>query len=238
MSSVRLASMVRKSRKGNDMGIGLGLKLLGIGKKIVGWIVGAVAWLFDDWRRLAGLAVILAFVFMILQNRSLRSDLEDQIAETVLQTQRADVAELEFDQLKERHYSFVADVQAKTAEAERLDRINAARVDREMIAIRERTANDYEVRLSDTRNALDQLRDRIADASAGSEGHGDGTGMSDAYAARCKAFGYADCDALFAALPELLAAAEENTATLIELQNWVRATLSIDLDGTGDPPPP
>ena len=215
------------------MGIGLGLKLLGIGKKIV----GGIAWLFDDWRRLAGLAVILAFAFVILQNRSLRSDLEDQIAATTKETKRADGAELEFDQLKEQHYSFVADVQAKTAEAERLDRVNAARVDREMKAIRERTVHDYEVRLSDTRNALDQLRQRVATASAGSEGHGDGTDMSDAYAARCKAFGFADCDTFFAALPELLAAAEDNTATLIELQNWVRDTLSIDLDGNDDPPP-
>ncbi|NJM51596.1 MAG: hypothetical protein HC843_12610 [Sphingomonadales bacterium] len=219
------------------MGIGLGLKLLGIGKKIGGWIVGGIAWLFDDWRRLAGLAVILAFAFFVLQNRSLRSDLVDQVAATAKEAKRADAAEIDFDQLKQQHYSFVADVQAKTAEAERLDRENAARVDREMITIRERTAHEYEVRLSDTRNALDQLRQRIADASAGSEGHGDGTDMSDAYAARCKAFGFADCDTLLAALPELLAAAEENTATLIELQNWVRSTLAIDLDGNVDPPP-
>lgn len=227
----------RRSLGVNDMGLaGIGLKLLGIGKAVIGWITAAVAWLFADWRRVAVAAVVIVFLGMIWHIRALNDDLSDQVTATATERQRAEEAEADFDALKEQHFAFVADVERQTAEAERRDRANAARVDREMALVRDRTADEYEARLADTRVALGELRDRLAGTSAGSEGNGATAGLSDPYAARCAAFGYADCHALLAALPDVLAAAEDNTGKLIALQQWARGVLAIDLNGIDDPP--
>lgn len=215
----------------------IGLKLLGIGKAVIGWIVALFTWLFEDWRRIVGAVVIVLFVGLLLHVRSLNADLADQTAQTAAETKRADDAEADFAELDTQYRGLVFEVERQTEEAERRDRANAARVEREMALVRERTAHEYEDRLADTRLALGELRDRLARTSAGSEGHGATAGLPDPYAARCAAFGYASCDALLTALPDVLAAAEDNTGKLIALQEWARGVLAIDLNGIDDQPP-
>lgn len=218
------------------MWLAIGSRLLGIGKRIVGWITDFIEWLFEDWRRVAAAIAIAVFLFMAWEIRSLNGDLKDQVALTTKEKTRADNAEHDFGLLKDQHYNFVADVQAKQQEAERLDQANVARVARRMEQIKERTAHEYEARLVDTLGALDRLRKRIAAGTTAESGsHSKAADMPDDYAARCKAFGYANCDALLTALPDLLAAAEDNTAKLIALQQWARGVLAVDL--TGEPYP-
>lgn len=152
--------------------------------------------------------------------------LHDQLR---LQRARADGAEAAAANWRKAHTKLMADVARVQQDAAELDRRNAARVEREQAVVIERTAHDYEMRLAERDAAVVQLRDRIDLAGTASGAGGGRTADVPAdLAARCRAFGAADCDALLAQLPNLLSEAEGNTAQLIALQDYVRGLLGID----------
>ncbi len=134
------------------------------------------------------------------------------------------------------HQQLAGDIQSARNEARARDRANALRVERAQQQAIERTSDAYEVRLADTRAALERLRLELdrAGAAAADSGRGGAADVPGAYTARCQALGATDCDTLLAALPGLLAEAETNTAKLIELQAYVEALLAIDWTGGDD----
>ncbi|MFZ5749079.1 MAG: hypothetical protein ACOY45_15650 [Pseudomonadota bacterium] len=137
----------------------------------------------------------------------------------------------ERDAIAAAHAKFVADAAAASAAAAAAAEANVARVRREFAAINERTEDAYQARLDDTAGALERVRRDLADIAARDTSDTGGARVPAALTARCRALGAADCDALLAALPDLLAAAEDNTGKLIALQDWVRAALAVDFAG-------
>ena len=185
---------------------------------------GALRWLFADLRNLLVVALaVLAFVVW-QQRDAARHDATDWQA-------AADKWREATGAWQDAHADLIARVEAERAAAAAADRANAARVERQYQLIAERTADDYETRLADTGAALERLRDDLERARTAAPGGGGGRepDLSGDLAARCRAFGAADCDALLAALPDQLAAAETNTATLIALQDWARSVLAVDI---------
>ncbi|MFZ5747165.1 MAG: hypothetical protein ACOY45_05845 [Pseudomonadota bacterium] len=181
-------------------------------------------WLGEDARHMALAALLMAAGWCGWQWHRVAADRDAQAAAAVKWQANAKAWEA-------AHAKLVADVQAARVAAEAADRANAARAAREFDQIRERTADAYEKQLDDTSAALDRLRRDLAKATAGNPGDGAGARVPAALAARCRAFGAADCDALLAALPDVLAAAEENTGKLIALQDWARSVLAVDVSG-------
>lgn len=201
-------------------------------RKASGAIAALLRWLLADIRHLAiaGLALFALVLWLRLdQVAAARDDWQASSA----RWQRVAGAW----QGAARH--IFADVEQARRDAAELDTRNVARVEREMTATIERTANDYQTRLSDRDVALERLRDELARAGAAITGGGGGAeqAVPEPFTARCRAFGAADCDALLAALPDQLAAAEENTARLIGLQGYVRTILAIDFSGGPDKAP-
>ena len=130
------------------------------------------------------------------------------------------------------HRALVVSVNNARRDAREKDAAHAAALARAQEATRERTAREYQAQLADSRLALERLHVRLdAARAAGAAGGGGAADLPDPNAARCRAFGAADCDALFAALPGQLAAAEDNTAKLIGLQDYVRTTLALPWAG-------
>jgi hypothetical protein len=200
--------------------IGIGLRLLGV----FGKIKRGIAWIFGSPKRIAVAAAILLALFGAWQVRKLHNDRNDwRVA--------AKNYESAYRSWQAAFHKLVVDVELGRIEAARLDKENADRVANELAAIKERTANDYEVALTDTRRAANSLRDKLTKVAARSEGGSGEETVPGAYTARCQTFGYPDCDALLTALPGLLEAAEENTDKLIALQAWVNSVLAVDMNG-------
>lgn len=199
--------------------------------KALGWLAEAgmavLRWIFADFRHIAitGLAV-LALVFW------LRMGALHETAQA--ETARADAATARAFAMRERHRQFAFRVLATQEAARRAAAANVARVEAEFATINERVTYDYEDRLAGTDAALARLRHQLdlAGAAGTNRGSGGGAAVPDAHAATCRAFGAADCDALFATLPNTLAHAELNTAKLIGLQEYVRGSLLVDFSGS------
>ncbi len=183
-------------------------------------------WLTADFRRLAIAALLLALGLAHHAGNEAREDLVAERAEAARWEKSARAWQDAHDGLAERTR------QARLAAAE-ADRHNAERVERELAAITERTADDYQDRLADSRAALERVRRDLAAATRADPGGGGAAHLPGAYTARCRALGAADCDALLAALPDTLSAAEENTAKLIGLQDWALSMLAVDYSGDG-----
>ncbi|GLI99106.1 hypothetical protein [Sphingobium sp. BS19] len=109
----------------------------------------------------------------------------------------------------------------KTAEAMAKDRANVRRVAGEQNAINERKARDIETRLGSTAARYNRLRDK---ANKGGFGDPAVPVLPDA---TCKAYVGADCDGVLAKLK----AAEDQTAQLIELQDWVSEQAAVNVTG-------
>ncbi len=215
------------------------LGLLGFGKTVLGFVgklIGGVArWAGEDLRNALILMLVAALVWAGFAAHAMRADRDDwQRIAGKFQT-AAEKALHAAEAWQRAHGKLVDDVKAKRKAAAEADRLHAAQVARQLYHIRERTADDYQARLADTRLALERVRDQLAraEAAAGDPGGGGGAAVPAALTARCRAFGAADCDALLAALPGQLAAAEGNTARLIALQDYVRSMLAIDFSGEG-----
>lgn len=190
-------------------------------------VSGAGRWLVSDFRHIAiaALALLAAITWLRL----------DAAAEDRNEWQsRSAIWEAAAGEWKAAHEAMFASLQISRKAAAEADRENAARVGREMEQLKKRTADDYEIRLADTGAALERLRHELARSGSAPDGGSGGaaTPLPTALTARCRAFGAANCDALLAALPDQLAAAEDNTAKLIALQDWARGTLAIDFSGT------
>lgn len=196
---------------------------------LIGWpfrAIGAVLaawwrWASEDARHIviSGLLILLGGACIV--GLSARADVATQ-------TRRAEAAENNARAWRAAHAKLVADVSAAQKKAAAADRANVARVAAEFARINERTADDYQDRLADSATAVQRVRDRLAAIAARNPGDGNGPAVPEAVTARCRAFGAADCDALLAALPGQLHAAEANTAQLIALQDYVRSALAVD----------
>lgn len=202
------------------------VKAIGIGSWLRAAAGALLRWLFTDIRHLllVGLAA-LALVFLY-QREAARGETEDwKVAATKWESATG--------RWRAAHIKLWTDMMDARAAAADADRRHVARIEAQQTAIIERTKHDYESKLADTRAALRELHRRIdrAAAAADSDGGGAATPVPGRLDARCRAFGAADCDALLAALPHLLAAAEDNTAKLIALQDWAKGLLAIDWTG-------
>lgn len=178
-------------------------------------------WCFADWRHagivvIAGAALLAAWGWQ--EQRALNAQMEGDLV----------LARNSAAEWQEAHQQLVADMHAKTAVATKADRANARRVASELAMVRERTAHAYEASLADTDRAARRLRQQLDTATALDRGDGTDPAGGSALAARCKAFGAPDCDALLATLTGQLAAAERNTAALIGLQEWACGMLAVD----------
>lgn len=208
--------------------------LLSIVLSGLGWLrniaTAILRWLLSDIRHIA--ITLLAAIAIVFWFRM--SDLAEDRDEWKAASAKWRTATFAW---RDAYQHYHADVLRVTAEAEEADRANAARVNREQQTIIERTKDVYESRLADTRAAVRQLRQQLDAANAArSDGGGGPADLSGADEARCRAFGAADCDAFFTALPDILAAAEDNTAKLIALQAFVNALLALDWDGSARGP--
>ena len=201
-----------------------------------GFLGGALRWLFSDFRHLVIAALAIGAGWLWLQLGMARQTVADWQALAGKRAER--VVELE-DIARSWQATFTAltiDIARQRAAAKASDEANARRVEREFAAITERTEDDFEARLADSAAALERVRGELARAGAARPG-GSGGGepdLSGNLSARCRALGAADCDALLAALPDQLAAAEANTAKLIALQDWARQISLVDLTGEQD----
>lgn len=202
------------------IGIGLGLRLLGV----MGKIRRGVLWCFATPYRALVSGLLLALAIALFRLWRLDAERDDW---------RSAARDYESAYLawQGAFHKLVVDVELGRVEAAKLDRENADRVSAELETIKRETADDYDKALADTRAAAERLRRQLAQAATEDRSGGGTAAMPGDYSARCAAFGYADCDTLLAALPGLLTAAEENTAKLIALQAWVKAMLAIDLNG-------
>jgi hypothetical protein len=207
----------------------LGLKGLGIGKSLMGVAGKALRWLFSDWHRVVIAGLVLSLAVSLWHAHHLAHDRDAWKAASA----KWQSAERAWEGSERR---LVHDVQAARAAAASADRANVARVAREYQQVNERTVRDLEARNADTHAAADQLRHRLAQVADGDRGDERRAVVPEALTARCQAFGAADCDALLASLPGQLTAAEDNTTTLLELQDYVRSTLLIDVNGTQPKP--
>ncbi len=203
------------------IGIGLGLKLLGVAGKIK----RGIAWCFGTPTRILFTVLLITMAFLLFRLWRVDAERDDwRDASNSWQD-----AALSWESALNK---FVVDVQLGREAAAKLDAANAARVASEMARIKKDSSDDLEKLRTDTRAAARQLRDKLLAATAnGSESGSGEAAMSGDLAARCRAFGYPDCDALLTALPRLLEAAEDNTNKLIALQAWVNALLKIDMNG-------
>lgn len=201
------------------------LKLLGWPLKAL-WIVvsGWWHWASEDLRHVAISILAVALLWNGMGWRTAAHQRDAEAAAAASWKAKA-------GEWQAAHGRLVKNIAAKRAAAEAADRANAARVDKEFEAIRQRTADDYEDRLDDTRAALERVRGQLAQIAAGDPGERGAAAVPAPLTARCRALGAADCDALLAALPDQLAAAEDNTAKLIALQAYVRSMLAIDYLG-------
>lgn len=190
---------------------------------------GWLRWLLSDFRHIVITALAILAVWLVWQWNGAK-DQRDRWQESSAKWQKASTA------WQAAHATLLADVQRERELALADDIANAARVQREQTEIIERTADEYEARLADSRAAAARVQRQLETATLADSDHSDGGGtdLPDPHAARCRAFGASDCDAFFTALPAKLTAAEENTAKLISLQDYVRSTLLIDW-GSIDP---
>lgn len=219
------------------------LGVLGVGKTVFGLVgkaLGALAtWAVKDIRNAIMLALAAALGWTVWTAHELGTSRDHWQAISGKFEHAATTALDAAWKWKAARDTLAADVVAKQKAAAEADAANVARVKAEGAQINERTAHDYQARLDDTGAALERLRDQLAAAAAatvGDQGDGGTAAVPAAYTARCRAFGAADCDALLAALPGKLAAAEDNTSQLIGLQDYVRSTLAIDYSGAAAKP--
>ena len=220
--------------------MGFALALLGFGKSalgaVAGWLGALLGWAGKDLRNaiILGLAVALALSTWHLGDAR---DERDQARASSATFEHAARTAIDAAWAWKHDYDrYDAKVRKAALDAAAADRAHAAAVARQIATIRERTAHDYQARLDDTRSALERVRQQYAAAvaagtAAGRLGDGRAEAVPAALTARCQALGAADCDALLAALPGTLGAAEDNTSQLIALQAYVRAVLAIDFTG-------
>jgi len=204
----------------------LGLRLLLGGEWLLKLLLAGFQWLVEKPARLAVAVAIFWFAFHLFVIEPRQRHDRDAWKSASAKWETAAHA------WQGAHGKLLADVRLAQAAAAAADRANVERVKREYQGINERTADDYEARLGDTRAAVERVRRQYAAAAAGDQGDGGRADVPQSLTARCQALGAADCDALLAALPERLAAAEDNTSKLIELQDYVRSSLLLDFSGT------
>lgn len=197
------------------------LSLLGLGKSVVLWLIEVIKWMFADFRR-AIICGLIAAVIMLTINLSAEKQSRDAMQV------RAEQAESDYALLNLYYDNLIADIARERDAAAAADAANvAAKNDRQKIQ-NQRINDDLKIRLADTRHALVQLQHRLqTQNTANDKSDGAIADMSGYYSARCIAFGYASCDGFFAALPGQLAAAEDNTARLIALQDWALSVMAI-----------
>ncbi len=217
------------------------LAILGFGKRLWGGFLDLLGcflgWLGKDFRHIVITALAVLVLVFWWRMDSLAAD-RDEIA---TDRDKWKVAALDWRDAthawQRAHAQLRGDVAQARIDAAEADRANAARVAAEIEQIRERTADDYENRLADSAAALERLRGQLSGqprdtATTAASGSGGRTEVLPAgYTARCQAFGAASCDALLAALPGQLAAAEDNTSKLISLQDYVRGLIAVDFSG-------
>lgn len=181
-------------------------------------------WAAKDARHLAisGLFILLVINAFVGWRASVDRD---------AQRTRAELAEVNVKKWHAAHGKLIANVKAARKAAAVADKANIDRIARDYAAINERTAHDYQDRLADTRTAYERVRASLAAIAARDPRERGNAPVPEPLAARCRALGAADCDALLATLPGQLAAAEDNTARLIGLQDYVRSTLALDFSG-------
>lgn len=204
----------------------LGLPFRAIGRALAGWW----RWASEDGRHAAisGLLILLVVNAWVGWRASVDRD---------GWRGKATVAMADAKAWKAAHTKLVTDVAAAQKAAAAADRANVARVAAAFTQINQRTAHEYQDRLGDSAAAVQRLRDQLAQIAARNPGGRGEPPVPEAITARCRAFGAADCDALLAALPGQLHAAEANTAQLIALQDYVRSLLAVDYAGEAAPAP-
>ena len=201
------------------------LRLLASPFAAIGKLLAQIGrWVLEDARHLAIFILLVVLAVFAGGWRAASTDRDAYQASAAEWERRADA-------WKDAHALLVAQVQAAQAAAAEADRKNAARVEREFAVANERIADAYQDRLDDTRAAYQRVREQLADIAARDPGDGGAAAVPQPLTARCQAVGAADCYALLAALPDRLAAAEDNTGKLIGLQDYVRSMLAIDFSG-------
>lgn len=204
-------------------GLALGARLLGVW----GRIKSGVKWCFATPARAFVTLLLIAIAVLLFRLWRVDGDRDDWRKASGQWEAAARSWETALNKL-------VVDVEQGRLQAAKMDEANKARVAREMAKIRKDSADDYQKLEADTAAAVGRLRGKLAQIATEDRSGGGAAAMPGDYTARCKAFGAADCDALFAALPGMMAEAEGNTNKLIALQAYVNGILAVDMNGEAD----
>jgi type II secretory pathway pseudopilin PulG len=184
------------------MSLTLGLKALGIGKTLFGWLRSLVRWIFSDWRHIviAVLSLVAAYQFM-------------QAGKYHRQADRA-VAALE------RANNTISDMKAASAKAKTENDARVARINAENERKADNAKRDYQARLASNNAVLDSWLRKTNRGASGTSGIAQtATGPTGIVEAGPEA----DVPEKYALVPiadlELTAQAY---ATLEALQHWAR----------------
>lgn len=186
--------------------LSLALSVIGIGKRIMGWLSEAVRWLFKAWYRIAIAALLMVGVFLFLSNVSLRRQVTHW---------------------KER-YTVEATAHIKTKVgytkaqkvAAEMNKNQVERIESEYAAIAIKSESDYEKRLADNRAALREwMRSKTAQSSAKGAGTGSAATVS----------GEVMSDATEALVPVTdLEIAADNYSQLTALIEWAKSIGKVE----------
>lgn len=211
---------------------GLLLSLIGFPFKALGRALASLfAWVMEDSRHVAIALLVLALIGTGWLGYRAGADRDTWQGRATTAARNAVGWKANAGAWKAAHGKLIADVKAARKAAAVADKANIDRIARDYAAIHERTAHDYQDRLADTRTAYERVRASVAAIAARDPRERGNAPVPEPLAARCRALGAADCDALLATLPGQLAAAEYNTSRLIGLQDYVRSMLLLDFSG-------
>ncbi len=139
--------------------LGFALSLLGIGKKLMGWLAECVRWLFKAWYRIAIAVLLMIGVYLFLANISLRNQVKHWRERYTVEA-TAHIA-------TKTNYA-----NAQKAAAE-LNKKQVERIESQYAAIAEKSESDYEKRLADNRaNLAKWVRSQAAKSTASNTGTG------------------------------------------------------------------
>ncbi len=140
--------------------MGIALSMLGIGKRIMGWLSEGVRWLFKAWYRIAIAVLLMLGAYLLLANISLRNQVKHwQTRYTVEAT---------------AHITTKVDYANAQQVAADINKRQVARIESEYAAIAEKSEKSYEKRLAGNRASLAKFL-RSKTAKGAPEGTGTGS---------------------------------------------------------------
>ncbi len=140
------------------------LSMLGIGKRIMGWLSEGVRWLFKAWYRIAIAVLLMVGVYLLLANISLRNQVKHWKTRYTVEATAHITTRVNY-----------ANAQQVAAD---INKRQVARIESEYAAIAEKSEKSYEKRLADNRATLAKfLRSKAVKGASEGTGTGNTTEM-------------------------------------------------------------